>query len=199
MNAPRLVTALVACALLAVAASPASAAVPPVPGRGYGLPLRTVDGLDDVRAAIVTDDGILTAALGPGGVVRIDREGKRETLVPWWPAGGIAEAVALALAKLWCHRMDWLYSCYVHAGEDPGFVYSQEVLAAYQEPPLEAAEVVNSPSSAAAGRLAGVRGLQPRRGGKTPRGLPAGGPPKGVRQGPRQTRTANSNGKFFSL
>ncbi len=98
MTAPRLLTALVACALLAVAASPASAAAPPVPGRGYGLPLRTVDGLDDVRAAIVTDDGILTAVLGPGGVVRIDREGKRETLVPWWPAGGIAEAVALARA-----------------------------------------------------------------------------------------------------
>jgi hypothetical protein len=73
-----------------------------------------------------------------------------------------AEPVALALAKLWCHRMDWLYSCYVHAGEDPGFVYSQEVLAAYQEPRLEAAEVENSPSSEAQGRLAALRSLRPR-------------------------------------
>lgn len=85
-----------ACAILLLSASATGA--PPAAGRGYGVPLRTVNGLDDVRAALVDDDGTVTAALGPGGVVRVRRDGSRETVVPWWPAGGVAEAVALARA-----------------------------------------------------------------------------------------------------
>jgi len=69
---------------------------PPAPGRGYGLPLRTIDGLDDVRAALVADDGTVTAALGPGGVVRVARDGTRTQLLPAWPLGRVAEAGALA-------------------------------------------------------------------------------------------------------
>ena len=74
----------------------ASLAAPPAPGRGYGLPLRTIDGLDDVRAALVGDDGTVTAALGPGGVVRVDRDGTRTQLVAPWPVGRVAEAAGLA-------------------------------------------------------------------------------------------------------
>ena len=83
-------------ASLAAASLALAVAAPPVPGRGYGLPLRTIDGLDDVRAALVTDDGVVTAALGPGGVVRVGRDGARTQLLPAWPTGRVAEAVALA-------------------------------------------------------------------------------------------------------
>jgi DNA-binding beta-propeller fold protein YncE len=70
-------------------------AAPPEPGRGYGLPVRSIDGLQGVEAAIVADDGTVTAALGPHGVVRIGPDGHRTELVAPWPAGGVADAVAL--------------------------------------------------------------------------------------------------------
>jgi DNA-binding beta-propeller fold protein YncE len=82
----------------------AAHAAPPAPGIGFGLPVRNVDGLQDVRAAIPTADGALVAALGAGGVVRIDLADGEEALalprisplVAPWPEGGIVEAVALA-------------------------------------------------------------------------------------------------------
>jgi hypothetical protein len=96
MRVPSAVS-LTAVALGAVAlAGPAPAAAPPGAGRGFGLPVRTVDGLDDVRAAIVSDGGVVTAALGPGGVVRIAPDGARKQVLPPWPLGRVAEAVSLA-------------------------------------------------------------------------------------------------------
>ena len=82
------------------AASPA----PPTPGMGYGQPIRTIDGLQDVRAALLLPDGSLVAALGAGGVVRVHVGDGEEALalprivplVAPWPDGGVAEAVALA-------------------------------------------------------------------------------------------------------
>ncbi|MFM8817898.1 MAG: hypothetical protein ACKOHI_08540, partial [Phycisphaerales bacterium] len=77
---------------------------PPAPGRGYGQPIRTIDGLQDVRAALPLADGSIVAALGSGGVVRVELGDGEEALalprcvplVAPWPEGGVAEAVALA-------------------------------------------------------------------------------------------------------
>jgi len=100
----RLAWPMIAAALACEGLVAAAHAVPPAPGIGFGLPVRTIDGLQDVRAAIPTVDGALVAALGAGGVVRIDLGDGEEALalprispiVAPWPAGGIVEAVALA-------------------------------------------------------------------------------------------------------
>ena len=84
--------AAIAVALLAPTAA---LAAPPVAGRGYGLPVRTIEGLDDVRAALVEDSGELTCALGPAGVVRVGADGTRSTVLARWPLGQVGEAVAL--------------------------------------------------------------------------------------------------------
>jgi len=81
---------------LAAALLAAPAVTPPSAGRGFGQPVRTIEGLDDVRAALVTDGGTVTAALGPGGVVRISPDGARTTVLASWPLGRVAEAAALA-------------------------------------------------------------------------------------------------------
>ena len=94
------VPVLAALALAAALAAPSAAAspraTPPSAGRGFGQPVRTIDGLDDVRAALVTDGGTVTAALGPGGVVRVAPDGTRTQVLPPWPLGRVAEAAALA-------------------------------------------------------------------------------------------------------
>ena len=90
-------TAALLAAILAVhPALPAAAPAPPVAGRGFGLPVRTIEGLDDVRAALVEDSGELTCALGPAGVVRVAADGTRSTVLARWPLGQVGEAVALA-------------------------------------------------------------------------------------------------------
>ena len=53
---------------------------PPAPGRGYGQPIRTIDGLQDVRAALPLADGSMVAALGSGGVVRVELGDGEEAL-----------------------------------------------------------------------------------------------------------------------
>jgi DNA-binding beta-propeller fold protein YncE len=63
---------------------------------GWGVPLATFDALDDVRAALPAPDGSIIAALGPGGVVHVAKDGTRRVIVAPWPAGGILEAVCLA-------------------------------------------------------------------------------------------------------
>jgi hypothetical protein len=60
------------------------------------VPLATFDALDDVRAALPAPDGSIIAALGPGGVVHVAKDGTRRVIVAPWPAGGILEAVSLA-------------------------------------------------------------------------------------------------------
>ena len=93
-----------AMACVAVQRAGGTPIAPPAPGRGYGQPIRAVDGLQDVRAALPLADGSLVAALGSGGVVRArlgDGEEalalpRIEPIVAPWPAGGVAEAVALA-------------------------------------------------------------------------------------------------------
>jgi len=75
-----------------------ASAAPPPPGQGYGAYERTVADLPDVRDVLLDDDGTVIAALGAGGVVRIQPDGQRGTLVPWWPAGQVAYAASLAKA-----------------------------------------------------------------------------------------------------
>lgn len=71
-------------------------AAPPLPGIGYGKYERTIEDLPDIRGALISNDGTVVAALGSGGVVRIAPDGQRSTLIPWWPAGQVATAGAIA-------------------------------------------------------------------------------------------------------
>jgi DNA-binding beta-propeller fold protein YncE len=96
--------ALAIACLGARGAAEAAWSAPPAAGIGFGQHVRTIDGLQDVRAALPLADGTLVAALGSGGVVRV-RFGDGEEalalprfvpLVAPWPEGGVAEAVALA-------------------------------------------------------------------------------------------------------
>ncbi len=87
------VAVLVAAVL--VCAWPAGAA-PPAPGLGWGKHVRTIDGLRDVRAALIADDGTVVAALGSGGVVDVAPDGTRRARLAAWPSGGVAEAIGLA-------------------------------------------------------------------------------------------------------
>lgn len=73
-------------------------AEPPAAGVGYGLYDRVVEDLPDVRGALIENDGTIVAALGNGGVVRVQADGQRSTLVPWWPAGQVSYATAIARA-----------------------------------------------------------------------------------------------------
>ena len=88
-----------ACACLGVASfAGAVFAAPPAAGLGYGQWVRTVEGLDDVRAALIEDDGAVTALLGAGGVVRVAADGARTQVVPAWPEGLVASGTAMARA-----------------------------------------------------------------------------------------------------
>jgi len=84
-----LAAAVIPCASVVVAA-------PPAAGLGWGKHVRTIDGLPDVRAALIADDGTVVAALGSGGVVDVSTDGSRLVRIAPWPAGGVAEAVGLA-------------------------------------------------------------------------------------------------------
>jgi hypothetical protein len=90
----RLAVAAVAGAVACLAA--AVPAAPPAAGLGYGQWIRTVEGLDDVRAALVEDDGTITALLGAGGVVRVAADGARAQVVPGSPDGPVPAGVAMA-------------------------------------------------------------------------------------------------------
>ncbi len=87
-----------AATAVASTASAGPRAGQPARDAGWGTHLATFDALDDVRAAIPASDGSIVAALGPGGVVHVSRDGTRRAIVAPWPAGGILEAVALARA-----------------------------------------------------------------------------------------------------
>ena len=78
--------------------SAATWAVPPAAGLGYGQWIRTVEGLDDVRAALIDDDGTLTALLGLGGVVQVSQEGVRTQVVAGAPDGPVLVGTAMARA-----------------------------------------------------------------------------------------------------
>lgn len=88
---------LLCSGLLVCALAHAAAPEPPAAGRGYGRFVRTIEGLQGVAATLALDDGSVVVALGPGGVAKILPEGSRSTLVPWWPAGPVGNAVALCL------------------------------------------------------------------------------------------------------
>lgn len=90
----RLAAAVMAGAIACAAA--AVLAVPPAAGLGYGQWVRTVEGLDDVRAALVDDDGTVTALLGAGGVVRVAADGARTQVVPGSPDGPLPAGTAMA-------------------------------------------------------------------------------------------------------
>ncbi|MBL9141473.1 MAG: hypothetical protein JNK53_06360, partial [Phycisphaerae bacterium] len=87
---------LVGAALVIGAWSARAVAEPPAAGLGYGLYDRVVEDLPDVRGALIEDDGSIVAVLGSGGVVRVQADGQRSTLVPWWPAGQVSYAGAIA-------------------------------------------------------------------------------------------------------
>ena len=71
---------------------------------------------------------------------------------------------ALQLARLWCHRMQWLYDKFCQSG-DPAFEYTVQALSAYQEP-AEAEQLEGDCSAACRTRLLQLRKLRPRLGSR---------------------------------
>lgn len=91
---------IAACAMAAAASlTGAASAAPPAPGLGFGQWIRTIEGLDDVRAALIDDDGTVTALLGAGGVVRVSSDGTRAPVVPGAPDGPVVAGTAMARAS----------------------------------------------------------------------------------------------------
>jgi len=71
------------------------------------------------------------------------------------------DRAAAALARAWCHRMDFWHSMWV-ASSASSFEYSTEALAEYEEPEWVGAALLGA-STRALGRLAELRALRPVR------------------------------------